>query len=64
MILKLLFSDCTANLPTIRPYANDNPKYPARTSTYGDSNFAILNYDISGKSEETFRVAQLNFTAE
>lgn len=62
--IKAPFLGLYRNLPTIRPYANDNPKYPARTSTYGDSNFAILNYDISGKSEETFRVAQLNFTAE
>lgn len=62
--IKAPFLGLYRNLPTVRPYANDNPKYPAQTSTYGDSNFAILNYDVSGKSEETFRVAQLNFTAE
>ncbi|WP_106829421.1 SusC/RagA family TonB-linked outer membrane protein [Parabacteroides pacaensis] len=62
--IKAPFLALYRNLPTVRPYANDNPKYPAKTSSYGDSNFAILNYDISGKAEETFRVAQLNFNAE
>lgn len=62
--IKAPFLGLYRNLPTVRPYANDNPKYPAQTSTYGDSNFAILNYDVSGRSEETYRVAQLNVTAE
>lgn len=52
------------NLPTIRPYANDNPNYPAKTSTNNSTNFAILNYDLSGKYEDTWRVMQLNLTAE
>jgi TonB-linked SusC/RagA family outer membrane protein len=63
--IKAPFLGLYRNLPTVRPYANDNPKYPARTSpTYGDSNFAILNYDTSGSSEQTYRVAQINFNAE
>jgi TonB-linked SusC/RagA family outer membrane protein len=62
--IKAPFLALYRNLPTIRPYANDNPKYPAKTSSYGDSNFAILNYDISGREEETYRVVQLNFNVE
>nr|WP_298673305.1 TonB-dependent receptor [uncultured Prevotella sp.] len=52
------------NLPTIRPYANDNPKYPALTSANNSTNFAMLNYDLSGRYENTWRVIQLNLTAD
>lgn len=52
------------NLPTIRPYANDNPKYPAKTSSNNSTNFAMLNYDLSGTYEETWRVMQLNMSAD
>lgn len=52
------------NLPTKRPFANDNPKYPTLTSTEAGTNFAWLTYDLSGKYEETWRVMQLNFDAE
>ncbi|MDR3141461.1 MAG: TonB-dependent receptor [Tannerellaceae bacterium] len=53
------------NLPTIGPYANDNPKYPSKPSlSYSDTNFAMLNYELSGKAEETFRVVQVNYNAE
>lgn len=52
------------NLPTSRPFANDNPAYPTQTSARSDTNFAMLNYDLSGKMEETTQVAQLNFNAE
>jgi len=52
------------NLPTVRPYANDNPKYPTLTSNDPGTNFAWLNYELSGKWEETWRVMQLNFDAE
>lgn len=52
------------NLPTARPFANDNPNYPTLTSTDPGTNFAWLNYDKSGKYTETWRVAQLNFNAE
>jgi hypothetical protein len=52
------------NLPTVRPFANDNPKYPTMTSTDSGTNFAWLNYDLSGRMEDTWRVAQLNFDAE
>ena len=52
------------NLPTKRPYANDNPNYPAKTSDNVDVNFAMLNYKLSGKMVDTWRVMQLNFNAE
>ncbi|GBU06954.1 SusC/RagA family TonB-linked outer membrane protein [Bacteroidales bacterium] len=52
------------NLPTSRPFANDNPNYPAQTSSDASSNFAMLNYERSGKFEETWRVIQMNFTAD
>src|SRR5690606_31972476 len=52
------------NLPTIRPFANDNPDYPTLTSTDPGTNFGWLNYDLSGERTETWRVSQLNFDAE
>ncbi|WP_225975141.1 SusC/RagA family TonB-linked outer membrane protein [Anseongella ginsenosidimutans] len=52
------------NLPTVRPFANDNPDYPTLTSTDPGTNFAWLNYELSGKLEDTWRVGQLNFNAE
>ncbi|MEC3878199.1 SusC/RagA family TonB-linked outer membrane protein [Parapedobacter sp. 10938] len=52
------------NLPTVRPFANDNPDYPALTSTDPGTNFGWLNYELSGERTETWRVSQLNFDAE
>ncbi|MFB2119382.1 SusC/RagA family TonB-linked outer membrane protein [Parapedobacter sp. 2B3] len=52
------------NLPTKRPFANDNPDYPAMTSTDPGTNFGWLTYDLSGKMQNTWRVSQLNFDAE
>jgi TonB-linked SusC/RagA family outer membrane protein len=52
------------NLPTKRPYANDNPAYPAMVSSEADTNFAILNYKLSGKYQDKWRVIQLNGNAE
>lgn len=52
------------NLPTVRPFANDNPDYPTLTSTDPGTNFAWLTYDLSGKYQNTWRVGQLNFDAE
>ncbi len=51
------------NLPTERPYANDNPKYPATTQNIA-SNHATLKYDITGYWRSTWRVAQTNLSAE
>jgi TonB-linked SusC/RagA family outer membrane protein len=52
------------NLPTARPFANDNPLYPTQTSPNAETNFAMLNYDLSGTYQEKWRVMQLNFNAE
>ncbi|WP_455639490.1 TonB-dependent receptor [Parabacteroides sp.] len=52
------------NLPTKRPFANDNPNYPQMTSTDKSTNFAILNYERSGKYQEDWRVIQMNANAE
>ncbi|WP_201288627.1 SusC/RagA family TonB-linked outer membrane protein [Sphingobacterium composti] len=52
------------NLPIARPFANDNPLYPTRTASNTETNFAMLNYDLSGEYKETWRVMQLNFNAE
>ncbi|GHT59071.1 SusC/RagA family TonB-linked outer membrane protein [Bacteroidia bacterium] len=52
------------NLPTKRPFANDNPKYPTMTSSSSETNFGWLTYDLSGKYEETWRVGQLSGFAE
>lgn len=50
-------------LPTERPFANDNPLYPALTSD-GASNWATLNYDIAGNFYRTNRVGQTNFNVD
>lgn len=52
------------NLPTVRPFANDNPDYPAKTSAGGETNFGMLTYEKSGKFEETWKVIQMNLNAE
>lgn len=52
------------NLPMARPYANDNPKYPALTSSVPSTNFAMLNYELSGTFQNVWRVGQLTFNAE
>lgn len=43
------------NLPTQRPYANDNPDYPAMTNSELGVNFALLNSDIAGRVYDTWR---------
>lgn len=48
------------NLPTRRPFANDNPLYPQRSSAGADTNFGFLNYDMSGSFTNKWRVIQLN----
>ena len=52
------------NLPTKRPFANDNPNYPTLTSTDASTNFAWLNYDLSGEYKDTKRVVQLQGIVE
>lgn len=50
-------------LPIERPFANDNPLYPALTSD-GASNWATLNYDVAGNFYNTTRVGQSNFSVD
>lgn len=52
------------NWPTMGPYANDNPLYPQKVSTDINTNFALLNYENSGKMTDDWRVLQMQATAE
>jgi TonB-linked SusC/RagA family outer membrane protein len=52
------------NLPTKRPFANDNPNYPTLTSSSAETNFGWLNYELSGKYQQDWRVGQLQANAE
>ncbi|MCS2420863.1 TonB-dependent receptor [Bacteroides fragilis] len=52
------------NQPTKRPYANDNPLYPQLVSDQKETNFALLNYETSGKVSDVWRVLQMQTTAE
>ncbi|MDR0892271.1 MAG: TonB-dependent receptor [Mediterranea sp.] len=52
------------NQPTKRPFANDNPEYPQKVSDQMETNFALLNYNTSGKVSDVWRVIQLQGTAE
>lgn len=51
------------NLPTERPFANDNPKYPNHTKII-ETNWALVNYDTSGSYKYDLRVMQANLSAE
>jgi len=51
------------NRPTERPYANDNPDYPANISNI-ETNWALLNYDRTGFYENKWQVIQTNFNAD
>jgi len=52
------------NPPTSQPYANGNPDYPARTADDTQVNFAILDYEHSGRMTEDWRVVQVNGNVE
>lgn len=52
------------NLPTHRPYANDNEDYPAYLSYAPELNLATMRKDISGFYEDTWRVFQGNWGLE
>lgn len=51
------------NRPTERPYANDNPDYPANINNI-ETNWALLNYDRTGFYQNKWQVLQTNFIAE
>lgn len=48
------------NRPTERPYANDNPDYPADNGKRDYVNTAVINKANSGSWEDTWRVLQAN----
>lgn len=52
------------NQPTRRPYANDNPSYPQKVSDQAETNFALLNYNTTGRVSDVWRVIQLNGNLE
>lgn len=51
------------NRPTERPYANDNPNYPAQIGEI-PANWALINKDIMGYWTEDWRVLQSNFSLD
>ncbi len=51
------------NLPTERPYANDNPEY-LNTIGQNDANWGFINYKNAGKFFQEWRVLQTNVDAE
>ncbi|KEO75638.1 SusC/RagA family TonB-linked outer membrane protein [Anditalea andensis] len=51
------------NRPTERPYANDNPNYPAQIGEI-PANWALTNKDIMGYWTENWRVLQSNFSLD
>lgn len=51
------------NLPTERPFANDNPKYPNHTKII-ETNWALIDYNTSGYYKYNLRVLQANLQAE
>lgn len=51
------------NLPTERPYANDNPEY-LNTIGQNDANWGFINYKNAGKYFSEWRVLQANADVE
>lgn len=51
------------NLPTERPYANDNPEY-LNTIGQNDANWGFINYKHAGKFFQEWRVLQTNADVE
>lgn len=51
------------NLPTERPYANDNPEY-LNTIGQNDANWGFINYKYAGKFFQEWRVLQTNADIE
>lgn len=51
------------NLPTMRPYVNDNPLYPAKTSSYIYTNFAVTTLGKNGEDLRKERAVQFNIDA-
>ena len=53
------------NLPTVRPFVNDNPLYPAKTApSYIWTNFAATTMSKTGEDVRKERAAYVNLNAE
>ncbi len=52
------------NIPTLRPFANDNPNYPRNNGIYTQFNPALYTYDKTGYLDQTWRVLQTNLSAD
>ena len=52
------------NLPTKKPYANNNPKYPAISAPWAQDSFGWMNYEHAGSYKDQWKVIQINGTAE
>lgn len=52
------------NLPTLGPYANNNPLYPQVVSEGGYNNFAVITGDKIGKKRNHWRTMQANLSGE
>lgn len=52
------------NIPTNRPFANDNPAYPKNNGIYTQFNPALYTYDKTGYLDQTWRVLQTNISVD
>ncbi len=52
------------NLPTKRPFVNDDPRYPGISSIDPQFSYGWINEELSGKYESQIRIMQINGTAE
>lgn len=52
------------NLPTKKPYANNNPDYPAISAPWAQDSFGWMNYQHAGQYKDQWAVVQINGTAE
>jgi len=51
------------NLPVLGPFANGNPNYPQELD-HKQTNFGMLNYDLSGRAIDDWNVGHINANAE
>lgn len=60
------FAEQTAfrNLPTLRPYANNNPAYPGVSSIDQQYSYGWIGYETSGKYTQQRRALQVNGNIE
>ncbi|OZI06847.1 hypothetical protein BWI93_17775 [Siphonobacter sp. BAB-5385] len=52
------------NLPTKRPFVNDDPRYPGISAIDPQFSYGWINEEMSGKYESQIRIMQINGTAE